>query len=173
MRWIANLTVKFLTTPSILSKMSGPAHPLFRGCIRQLRTCSNAQARRRRRRQDTVAPVMSAPIAANDGRSCLARKRSLIAAGGSSPSQAGPAHALTEPRSAPDMSVLGPNAQISNWPRTSGQARACKQETGQPIRRARVRKVAAGPMQCASLSPRGEMIEASRHFKNPSVCLGN
>jgi hypothetical protein len=41
---IWSLTGEIPHQPVDLIKISGPAHPLFRGCIRQLRTYSNAQA---------------------------------------------------------------------------------------------------------------------------------
>jgi hypothetical protein len=105
-----------------------------------------------------MAPCDAAPTASERcGRLPRARKRSLIGAEGSSPSWVGTHYALTERRSAPDMSVIGQRRPISNRPSTSGQARSCKQAAGQPIRRARVWKVAAGPMQRASSAkpPRG------------------
>ncbi len=74
-------------------------------------------------RQEIVAPSDAAPIAANDAGGYRARKGSLIAAEGSSPSWVGPEYALTEQRSTPDMSVHVVTQTNCELAQTSGQAR--------------------------------------------------
>src|SRR6202047_4893993 len=104
-----------------------------------------------------VAPGDAAPIAGKDAGGSLAPQAQLDCSGGI-------VVVAGRAGSRADGTSIGP-------PSTSGQARSCKQETGQPIRRARVRKVAAGPMQRASFAkpPRGAPSMRSREAISPAT----